>query len=352
MIRLSVLTLAAGLTAMTPGSHAEAAEPPEQTARCTKADYTRGRRAFQKLFDARQYPEAVALLQRTRESCWDVLAPQDRGWLVSDLALAHLRAGQPSACLEILEKAPAELEPSSKVAKAIAFNRGRCEEGVSPPASESATGTLLPVQVLPRLELVTRVEDAPAALRREWTTAFELREEGKEAGRCSDTDGLRMRDFGHLVSMDYHYLEGQLLRCRAVKALLRARPSRTSHVRELLTMKSPGAVLPAVMAPTYAEPEPPSPQSRSWLAADPKLTFEQGTGPYDAFSLGIEAEAESGLLEWWATGDFNGDGQEDVLAYLIMRPEGGSLRDVSAYLLTRSQPQGVLQVLEHWKIKP
>ena len=71
MIRLSALTLAFCLSGMLPWSHAEAAEP---AARCTKADYTRGRRTFQKLFDARQYPEAVALLQRTRESCSESVA--------------------------------------------------------------------------------------------------------------------------------------------------------------------------------------------------------------------------------------------------------------------------------------
>jgi hypothetical protein len=333
---------------MMPRVGAHAAEPSAEGARCTQADYKRSRQAFQKLFDASRYAEAIATLQRAKETCWEGLPPQDRGWLVSDLGLAHLRAGHPDTCLQVLNEAPPGLEPSSKVAKAIAFNRGRCEGGTS-----------TPIQVLPGFDTISKPGEAASALSRKWSHPYkilegELPQRKKRAlRRCTDLQGVGMNDVDVITRLESESLEVQFLQCRVLKALSTARPSRTSHVREVLTMKAPGEILPAAMAPTFGEDDPRTAQAQrpelSWLASEPELQFEPMSGKYNTFSLHLTGRETRGLLEWWATGDFNGDGQEDVLAYRAMSPQGGSMTDIAVFVMTRSQPQGVLQILEHWK---
>ncbi|OJH34191.1 hypothetical protein BON30_44520 [Cystobacter ferrugineus] len=226
------------------------------------------------------------------------------------------------------------------------------------PAPAPAQATSLPVQVLPGLEVISKPEEAAAALRREWPQTYTLMEgrlpqrKARELRRCTDIEGVDVNDVDVITQQETEVVQLQFLQCRVMKALTTARPSRTSHVRELLTMKSPGEVLPAAMAPEFGEAAPDKAQERqgkSWSATEPELHFEPRTGERNAFSLEVTGRDTLGLLEWWATGDFNGDGQEDVIAYRAMSPRGGSLTDIAAFVLTRSQPQGVLQILEHWR---
>jgi hypothetical protein len=206
--------------------------------------------------------------------------------------------------------------------------------------------------------VISKPEEAAAALRREWSHPYELMEDrlpqrkARQLRRCTDIEGVDVNDVDVISQQETKIVQLQFLQCRVMKALTTARPSRTSHVRELLTMKSPGEVLPAAMAPEFGEGEPNKTQGRqgqSWIATEPELHFEPRTGERDTFSLEVTGRDTQGLLEWWATGDFNGDGQEDVIAYRAMSPRGGSLTDIAAFVLTRSQPQGVLQILEHWR---
>jgi len=247
-------------------------------------------------------------------------------------------------------------EPSSKVAKAIAFNRGRCEGGTSTPAPSAE----LPIQVLPGLETISKPGEAAAASSRKWSHPYRIREgelpqrKERTLRRCTDLEGVGVNDVDVITQQDTEALQVQFLQCRVLKALTQARPSRTSQVRELLTMKSPGEVLPVALAPTFFGEEDPSiararEQGLSWKAVEPELHFDTRPGDRNAFSLEVTGRETMGLLEWWATGDFNGDGQEDVLAYRAMSPKGGSMTDIAVFVLTRSQPQGVLQILEHWR---
>lgn len=226
------------------------------------------------------------------------------------------------------------------------------------PAPAPAPATSLPVQVLPGLEVISKPEEAAAALRREWPQPYELLEDrlpqrkARELRRCTDIEGVDVNDVDVVSQRDTEVVQLQFLQCRVMKALTTARPSRTSQVRELLTMKSPGDVLPAAMAPEFGEAQPDKTreqQGKSWSATEPELHFEPRDGERNAFSLAVTGQDTFGLLEWWATGDFNGDGQEDVIAYRAMSPRGGSLTDIAGFVLTRSQPQGVLQILEQWR---
>jgi hypothetical protein len=113
--------------AMVPFVPGLAAEPAAKTARCSKAEFTKSRRSAEKIYREGHYSDALEGLRWTKESCWNALEVTDRGWLVSDLGLAALRAGQPELCRQVLDEAPAELDPTSRVAKAIAHNRGLCQ---------------------------------------------------------------------------------------------------------------------------------------------------------------------------------------------------------------------------------
>lgn len=77
---------------------ARAAEPGASGTACAKADVAKRRRSAEKLYREGRYAEAVEALSRTKASCWSALDTTDRGWLVSDLGLAALRAGQPELC--------------------------------------------------------------------------------------------------------------------------------------------------------------------------------------------------------------------------------------------------------------
>jgi hypothetical protein len=238
----------------------------------------------------------------------------------------------------------------------------RAEEARGPqaggPAPAPSQASSLPVQVLPGLEAISKPGEAAAALRREWSHPYELMEDrlpqrkARKLRRCTDIEGVDVNDVDVVSQQETELVQFQFLQCRVMKALTTARPSRTSQVREILKLKSPGDVLPATMAPEFGEAQPDKTRERqgqSWSATEPELRFEPRTGERNTFSLKVTGQDTFGLLEWWATGDFNGDGQEDVIAYRAMSPRGGSLTDIAVFVLTRPQPQGVLQILEHWR---
>jgi len=79
---------------MIPFARTDAAAPPTCAASYSKPEFTKSRRNAEHLYREGRYAEAVALLSRARESCWSVLDATDKGWLVSGLGLAALRAGQ------------------------------------------------------------------------------------------------------------------------------------------------------------------------------------------------------------------------------------------------------------------
>ncbi|WP_164016708.1 hypothetical protein [Pyxidicoccus trucidator] len=327
-----------------PFASAQAAEPVAGKAGCSKPEFAKARRSAEKLYRDGRYADAVEALRRTKESCWSALDATDRGWLVSDLGLATLRAGQPEVCRQVLAEAPAELDAGSRVAKAIAHNRGLCQGDGG-----------FPVQVYASGLLISSPEEAPAALTREWNYSFALRNgrhperRDREIDRCTETDGVELRDLDVRTTVDIYPAQGQLLRCRVLKRVTQARPSRVSHVRELFSSKALGKVLPADLAPAFAPGEDEQralagSEGRTWSEWDRKVRFEPD--PDRKGTLRVQGDGVAGSLTLWAQGDFNGDGIEDVIVDRSMRPEGGSLVDGATFLLTRTQPGGVLTILE------
>ncbi len=320
-----------------------AAEPTAGGTGCAKSRVAQSRQHASRLYREGRYAEAVELLRREKDACWSALETTDQGWLVSDLGLAALRAGQPELCRKVLAEAPAALAPQSKVAKALAHNRGLCQ----------GDGTLA-VQVYGGL-MISSPEQVAGALTREWNYFIRLREgrlpqrSEREVDQCTETEGVEMEDLAVTSAIDIGAVQGQLLRCRGLRRLTGARPSRVSHVRDLLSMKAPGAVLPADLAPMFF-PGDVEARSRAsaaghtWSRLDPQVRFDPDSDRPQ--SLWVRGKRVHGTLERWALGDFNGDGFEDVLLLRSMSPIGGSASDLAAFLLTRTQPGGAMTLLE------
>lgn len=324
---------------------ARATEPGASAARCSKPEVAKSRRSAEALYREGRYAGAVETLRRTKDSCWSEMDATDQGWLTSDLSLAALRAGQPELCRQVLVEAPSGLDPQSRVAKALAHNRGLCQQGESG----------FPVQVVYRSLMISSPDEAAAALTREWSYTLELRDgrlprrKDRELHRCTETEGVTLEDLDVRTTVEVYPAQAQLIRCRALKLVTLARPSKVSHVRDLFAAKELGKVLPADLAPVFTEEETrerarAGRDGQTWSDVDSKVRFERD--PDVANLLRVSGQDVSGTLELRALGDFNGDGIEDVLLDRSMGPEGGSAVDMATFLMTRTRPGGALILLE------
>ncbi|OJT18821.1 hypothetical protein BO221_39550 [Archangium sp. Cb G35] len=223
-------------------------------------------------------------------------------------------------------------------------------------AQKREASASLPVQVMPGLQ-ATSPEEAAAALTHEWRAPYTLREgklparRERELRRCTDLDGVGVNDVDVTVTHEFHAFQMKFIQCRALQRVARAQPSRVSHVREVLTMKAPGEVLPAALAAAFSDEDAgrlakAARTGRSWHDVDKALRFEMAPNGAQWRELQVQGESDEGYLQWWATGDFNADGYEDVLVFRSLGATGGSIADLAAFVLTRTHPKGVFQVLE------
>ncbi|WP_170205853.1 hypothetical protein [Archangium gephyra] len=160
-----------------------------------------------------------------------------------------------------------------------------------------------------------------------------------------------MNDVDVTVTQEFHAFQMKAIQCLALRRVARAQPSRVSHVRDVLTMQAPGDVLPAALAAAFSDEDvaglaQAARVGRSWRDFDKALQFEEAPNGAHWRELLVQSESDEGYLQWWATGDFNADGYEDVLVFRSLGATGGTIADLAAFVLTRTQPKGVLQVLE------
>ena len=78
---------------------------------------------------------------------------------------------------------------------------------------------------------------------------------------------------------------------------------------------------------------------------DPTLTFDR-TGARAGYQELVVGGAYRGRLTWWAAGDFDGDGIEDVLMFSNLATVAANAPNVMrAFVLTRKQAGGPVSVV-------
>jgi hypothetical protein len=316
---------------------------------CTRADYLEGRKQFTKFYRAGQFAESVEALTKIKQNCWDILDETDRGWLISDLTLGAGKAGRPDLCRQLVAAAPKDLDPESRVAKAIHFNEEHCEDKPAADAAKpaQADGALLPVVVWPALG-VASVADVAQELQKTWQDVWHTKRPRRTISRCSDIGRAKPADIEVENDPEYYSVLVVWLRCRALEIIAAGKPAAHGYVRQLLTVKNPGSVLPPVMAFEMANEDKDQQKAaaragKSWRSFAGKLTFEPENARHEIWVSGDEF---GGPLEWWAAGDFDGDGFDDIIVYRVLGPDQGTFGDIKAFVLTRTTPSGILKVIK------
>lgn len=100
MIALSILTLLAV---------ADAGAAP-----CDMAALSSARQAFQRLYKAKHYRQALDVLEPTWAKCEGSLPVEQRAWILSDLSIAAYRNGEKKRCLQFLDRVPGASACSSR----------------------------------------------------------------------------------------------------------------------------------------------------------------------------------------------------------------------------------------------
>ena len=114
-------------------------------------------------------------------------------------------------------------------------------------------------------------------------------------------------------------------------------------------MVSPSAeILPKPASAPAADPSLTASGSfRSWRASNPTLTFDR-TGARAGYQELVVGGTYRGRLTWWAAGDFDGDGVEDVVMFSNLAPTtaANAPNVMRAFVLTRKQSGGPVTLVE------
>jgi hypothetical protein len=214
-----------------------------------------------------------------------------------------------------------------------------------PPAQSDRT---LPIWIGPALELSSATE-AAAKLDAEDPLGFgELEHDGTTITpkTCAERDRLKERGFESTTTIEKQPDSGAEIRCKTLRLLVRAQPSRTSFVPSKLE-PSLIAVLPAAVATAtsndrLAERDAAARAGQSLEQFEPRVrahTDQDGmlvvreTGWDTSVNLAIEAR-----------GDFDADGNEDLAMSVLNSADHGSWTEMRLFVLTRATPTGLLTV--------
>ena len=173
---------------------------------------------------------------------------------------------------------------------------------------------------------------------------------------CADLAGVSESEVRLSLEWERYSLREKLLRCGALAEVRNARPARVSYVRDLVSSDDPGGVLPALVSPgaeilrkpaDAAAADPSVNAHRSWRDSDPTLTFDR-TGARAGYQELVVGGAYRGRLTWWAAGDFDGDGVEDVLMFSNLAPiaAANAPNVMRAFVLTRKQAGGPVTLVK------
>ncbi len=201
-------------------------------------------------------------------------------------------------------------------------------------------------------------ETSPSDLATAWTApwlngAFSLKagalpdHKVRRLSSCADLTGVAENDVVLSQAWEHYGFREKSVRCRVMSRLRAARPARVGYVRDLVESDDPGELLPAAVAP---EPGPNVGGARSWRAADPTLKFDR-EGARGGYHELIVRGAYRGRLTWWAAGDIDGDGIEDVVMFTnLARNRDGATASLDnvmrAFALTRRREGGPVVIVE------
>jgi hypothetical protein len=217
------------------------------------------------------------------------------------------------------------------------------------------------VQVWPGMEIAS-VADIPHELAAPWRNGtFFLKGDkipahaNQSLASCAGLAGVSEKDVRLTLEWERYSFREKLIRCSALVLVGTAQPARVSYVRDLVSADDPGDVLPAAVSPPagslpkaggVTRADTSQPASGSWRALDPTLTFDR-TGARAGYQELVVGGAYRGRLTWWAAGDFDGDGIEDVLMFSNLAPTGAANAPnvMRAFVLTRKQAGGPVSVV-------
>jgi hypothetical protein len=155
---------------------------------------------------------------------------------------------------------------------------------------------------------------------------------------------------------DWGALRGRAEWCRVLETIKRFKPAKRSFLADVLAAKNPAQFIPASVSDEIngqADEAVDSASARNtdhasiaWTKSDPKLKLAD-----DQTKDMIRLESSDYLanIAYYATGDFNGDGIEDVLLEVSIRAFDASQGEGAFFIMTRTKPDGLLKVIEKLK---
>jgi hypothetical protein len=208
--------------------------------------------------------------------------------------------------------------------------------------------------------MVTTMSQLEDALSRSWLSvskgSFTVRGQEKprrwiKISNCAELKKIDVKAADTRPADAWQYLVGQARWCRALEAIKRAKPSKRSFLAEPLAVKNPAQFLPASVADEINGRDDEEARQKgksanasvSWAKSDPNLQLAE-VQPKDRIELaGVDYSA---MIVYYATGDFNGDGIEDLLLEVSIRAFDASQGDGAYFIMTRTKPDGLLKVIE------
>jgi hypothetical protein len=169
---------------------------------------------------------------------------------------------------------------------------------------------------------------------------------------CRRWRSLRRRGYAPKSAVGKQINAGAFVRCGALEFLARARPSRRTHVRNLLVGAGP-STLPAIVA-SATSPLVQQARERAVVKGETLAEFipSARTIPSEVpgrLSIAEPPSASSVILNAEVWGDINSDGVEDLVLSVLNSTDDGSSYDIRLLQVTRlsaSSPLTVLAVLD------
>ncbi len=244
---------------------------------------------------------------------------------------------------------------AATVAVALAFCGPLGCKRTSPPTS-GTDGAGNGVQIWPGITEETSPSDLATAWTAHWLNGeFSLKDDKLPARRvrhvasCADLAGVAETDVELGPGWEHYNFREKSIRCRVMARIRTARAARVGYARDLVGSDDPGDLLPAAVAPTRGAEHA---AGGSWRAADPSLKLDR-EGARAGYHELIVHGAYRGRMTWWAAGDMDGDGIDDVVMFLNLAPSGdgaaGAPNVMRAFVLTRRQPGGPVTIVERFE---